>query len=278
MKRGLQLAVLVVLACAIAACATGRRLQYERSSPPPIQVVANAGDSARVILQRYADAWRGQQELPLERNLVVAFWVKGDGGGDYHLVLSPNPGAIVRDGVPDRYDLGFELAIDFLRRLDRGDINALTAMGQARASDPIPLVPKFGPQFGDRSDAKLVFLRASFHFWTRGWPEIVRFGEGTTRPVHGGNATAFVYDREFRSAWYQVKPGMHINVDQRDQTNDYPNVVIVTRGRFKARLDGQERLLAEGEAVFIPAGMTHEFWAESDQYGEFVWIAFGEGA
>jgi quercetin dioxygenase-like cupin family protein len=54
--------------------------------------------------------------------------------------------------------------------------------------------------------------------------------------------------------------------------------VVVTRGRFKARLAGQDRTLAEGQAVFIPAGMTHEFWAEAGDYGECLWNAFGEGA
>lgn len=28
----------------------------------------------------------------------------------------------------------------------------------------------------------------------------------------------------------------------------------------------------------VPAGMTHEFWAEQGQYGEFVLVMFGEGA
>jgi D-lyxose ketol-isomerase len=40
-----------------------------------------------------------------------------------------------------------------------------------------------------------------------------------------------------------------------------------------------EKLLRrEGQAIFIPAGMTHEFWAEAGQYGEVIWTAFGKGA
>ena len=53
---------------------------------------------------------------------------------------------------------------------------------------------------------------------------------------------------------------------------------IVTRGTMTARLDGVERSLHEGEAVLIPAGMTHERWAAPGQYGEAILIMFGEGA
>lgn len=238
----------------------------------------NVSDSAQVILQRYAEAWRGRQELELQSTLVLGFWVRGEQGGEYTVALSDAPGAVVQVGASPQYDIGFELDIDFLRRLDRGEIGALTAMGQARSSDPISLNPKLGQQFSKRPDAPLLFRRLSFHFWNRGWPEIIPFGESAAREVHGGNAVVLVYDREFRSAWYQLKPGMHINADARDQTNNFPQLIIVTRGQFSARLDGRELTLSEGQTIFIPAGMKHEFWAEAGQYGELIWTAFGEAA
>ena len=37
-------------------------------------------------------------------------------------------------------------------------------------------------------------------------------------------------------------------------------------------------VLSEGQAVVIPPGMTHEFWAETGQYGECIYLAFGQGA
>ncbi len=241
-------------------------------------VRSNVSDSAQVILQRYAEAWRGRQELEFQGTLVLGFWVRGEQGGEYTVALSDAPGSVAREGAPPQYDIGFELDIDFLRRLDRGEIGALTAMGQTRSSDPIPLNPKLGPQFSKRPDAPLLFRRLGFHFWNRGWPEITPFSESAARVVHGANAAVFVYDREFRSAWYQLKPGMHINADARDQTNNFPQLVIVTRGQFSARLDGRQLILSEGQTVFIPAGMAHEFWAEAGQYGELIWTAFGEGA
>jgi mannose-6-phosphate isomerase-like protein (cupin superfamily) len=241
-------------------------------------VASNSNDSARVILQRYADAWRGRQELEFDGPLVIAFAVRGPQGGDFNLTLGQEPGAVVAVGLPAGYDIAFELDIEFLRRLDRGEMNALTAMGQARSTDPIPLSPKPGPDFLKRPDAALLFRRVSFHFWNRQWPEIVPFGEAAAREVHGANAAVLAYDQDFRSAWYQLKPGMHINADPKDQTNTFPQLVIVIRGPIRARLDGNDCTLSQGQAIYIPAGMRHEFWAEPGQDGELVWTAFGKGA
>lgn len=83
-------------------------------------VRSNVSDSAQVILQRYAEAWRGRQELEFRGTLVLAFWVRGEQGGEYTVALSDAPGSVAREGTPRQYDIGFELDMDFLRRLDRG--------------------------------------------------------------------------------------------------------------------------------------------------------------
>jgi quercetin dioxygenase-like cupin family protein len=83
--------------------------------------------------------------------------------------------------------------------------------------------------------------------------------------VHGGNAVVFQYDREFRSVCYQVKPGMHTNADPNDQTNNFPQLIIVTKGSLTVGLDEKQMVLSDGQAVVIPPGMTHEFLAETGQ-------------
>ena len=71
---------------------------------------------------------------------------------------------------------------------------------------------------------------------------------------------------------------MHINADPSEQTNPFASFFIVTRGRCAARLGGVERTRKEGQAVLVPAGMTHEFWTGSGQNAELIMIAFGDGA
>lgn len=152
----------------------------------------------------------------------------------------------------------------------------MTAMGRARMSDSAPLDFTLPEGAGYAQVQRL--LPWVFHFWNREWPEVARFGEGTTRHVHGGSSAILYYDMELRTAFYQVRPGTHINEAEDQRTNPFSSLFIVVRGQFESRLDGGRRTLHEGEAVLVPSGMTHEFWAEPDQYGEFIMVAFGEGA
>jgi mannose-6-phosphate isomerase-like protein (cupin superfamily) len=145
-------------------------------------------------------------------------------------------------------------------------------------SDRTPLDFRLPEGFQLTPATQAVFLPFVFHFFNREWPEVARFGEGTTRRIHGGNAAILYYDLGLRSAFYQIEPGMHVNEEEDQRVNVFPSLFIVIRGSFQSRMDGRERTLHEGEAVLVPAGMTHEFWAGDDQYGEMIMIAFGEGA
>jgi mannose-6-phosphate isomerase-like protein (cupin superfamily) len=277
-RRARRPRLLFIVSAVLAAALVPKLGPAQDMTHPPAMAPGNARDSAKEILSRYAQAWRGKEEMDLREEAVLAFWVTGDTGGEYHVILRPEgPGHLV-EGIPKSYTFGFEADIETLRRIDRGEWNAFTAMGQARGSDTIPLVPRAPEGFKWTPENRGYLIPLFFHFWNRDWPERVLFGEGTTRPVHGANTTIFYYDKGLRTAWYQVKAGMHVNADPADQTNEFHTLVIMSRGAVKCRLGGVERLLREGEAVFIPAGMPHEFWAEPDQYGEFIILMFGEKA
>ncbi len=263
----------------ITACGSGcRQPTVDNATRPPPASRSTRDSSALEILQRYAEAWRGSEEMVLQEELVVNFKIAGAGGGEYHVVVAPGGNAQVFEGKAENCSMGFETDIDFLRRLDRNEVNALTAMAQASGDDPIPLRPILPDGFEWTPENRSTIIPFWFHFWNREWPETIRFGEGTTRPVHGALAAVFYYDKGIRASWYQLKPGMHINADPRDQTNPFHSLLMVTRGTLESRLGGQPRRLLEGEAVFIPSGMSHEFWAEEGQYGEMILIMFGEGA
>lgn len=253
--------------------------EQDQRTSPTLSMADNSADDARVILGRYADAWRGEQEMVLSDTVVLGFEIAGDGGGDYHIILSPTGSASLADGIPETgYDAVFTAEMEFLRRLDRGELSAMTAIGRARMSDQTPLNFRFPPDFRLTTEVLGYLTRLTFHFWNRSWPETIPFGDGMTRHIHGGNAAIFYYEQGLRTGWYQIEPGMHINEDEEEQTNPFPSLFVMTRGRIQARLDGVESELTEGFAVLVPAGMTHEFWAEEDQYGEFVLVMFGQGA
>jgi len=270
-----SIGVLVILTCIVSGC---REQEGSLVTNPPPVASLSSDSNALEILQRYAAAWRGEEEMVLNDTVIVTFNISGPGGGEYHIVVPPGGHARVVEGKAEAFTMGFETDIDFLRRLDRNELNALTAMAQASGEDPIQLRPILPEEFRWTPESRAFYIPFWFHFWNRDWPEIVRFGEGTARSVHGGLATVFYYDKGLRTSWYQLKPGMHINADPEDQVNEFHSLLIVTRGSFQSRLGGHERVLQEGEAVFIPAGMSHEFWVGGEEYGEGILIMFGEGA
>jgi mannose-6-phosphate isomerase-like protein (cupin superfamily) len=258
----------LTLAAPLAAQSPGRTV------PPPL-AITDPGVDARTILQRYVDAWRGPEEMVLADTTVMGFRFRGEGGGEYHAVLSPDGRAVLGEGIPAGTVI-LHGEMDILRRLDRGELSALTAMGRAHIRERTPLDFELPPGMGYADvHARIPIV---FHFFNRDWPEVIRFGEGTTRFVHGGHSAILYYGGGVRTAFYQVRPGTHINEPESEQVNPFPSLFIVIRGAFESRLGGVQRTLSEGEAVLVPAGMTHEFWAGAEQYGEFIMVAFGEGA
>lgn len=239
---------------------------------------ALANDNAGQILERFAGAWRGKQEMRLEQPAVIAISISGEAGGDFTVTLPPEGPGTIEPGVPPEFTVGFDTDIEFLRRLDRGEMSAITAMGQARSSDPTPLRLRVPEGFQWSPAARDFVMPLAFHFWNRQWPEVIAFNRDASRLIHGANAVVFYYQGGVRTGWYQIEPGMHVNRDAADQRNPFKSLLIMTRGEMSSRLDGQERVLREGEAVLIHPGMSHEFWAEQHQQGEAVLVMFGAGA
>ena len=186
---------------------------------------------------------------------------------------------VLNQGFPE--EPTFYLVTDpgTLERIHAGEMNALTAAGRARMSDPTPL--DFGFMEGFQPSPEFlsdVMLPLGFHFFNRGRPEIVYFGEEYSRNVHGGNAVIFYYQQGLRTGWYQVRPGMKINENLDDAVNPFPTLFIITKGEGRGRLGEKEMDLREGMSVYVPAGMVHQFRTEKEPGMEFVIIMFGEGA
>lgn len=254
-------------------------------SPLPEQQSSGQNDSAdsedtsgeriaNTILESFAEAWRGAEEFRLSRSITLGVWVDDQA---FTIRLSDSGGTLV-NGEPSQFDWGFETDLETLRRIDDGSLNALTAMGQARASDPIPLDIRVPDDFSGADEIRSFYIPLTFHFWNRDWPETIKFGDGFTREVHGANTIVLIYDEGLRTAWYQLKSGMHINAELEDQVNEFDTAIVVTEGQFSGRIGGEELLFEEGQTVIIPSGVTHEFFADGSQYGEFVILMWGDGA
>ncbi len=191
-----------------------------------------------------------------------------DGEWDVELVAGPPP-------TPTFY---YRVEDETLRAIDRGDINALTAQGKSFQDDyaPMDVLTMDGYEPNETQDAAI--NPYSFHFWTRGFPEVVPFGEGMTRRAHGSNFVVFYYQKGLRTAWYRVEPEDRVRDDPREMPMPFPTLVIGIRGTAEGIVGGERVTMRSGEAVFIPPNTEHRWWNETEDVAEAVVVMFGDGA
>jgi len=234
------------------------------------------------ILKSFAENFRNDPAAGAP--CVFGISIQGSSEPQWHVVASGRKDASgrfeveLRKGLPPEPAPVYATDPETLAKIDLGELNALTAMGRARSSDPAPMDITFMPGFEPAEDFVARFLPLTFHFWTRGFPETVSFGSTVGREVHGATMVVLYYQKGLRSAWGQIRKGQRVNADPRDQVNPFPTMIIGLRGRAMAKVGGIEEVLTAGRMVFIPPGVAHEAWNPFDEPAEFILLMFGEGA
>lgn len=191
-------------------------------------------------------------------------------GSDWEVTLN--------EGLPETPTFIYVIEFETLQAIDEGKINALTAQGKAFAGDYTPMSIKQMDGYEPSMEAYAKINPFSFHFWTRGFPEIVPFGEGMTRRAHGSNFTVFYYETGLRTAWYRVLPEERVRDDAREQAAPFPMLIVAIKGTTEGEVDGKRVSLEKGNTIFIPAGVAHKWWNETDEATEAILIMFGKGA
>lgn len=232
------------------------------------------------ILTEFVKDYKMNDRLP-EIPVTFGIRVKGDVEEKWtvHIDNGSREKVSLKKGFPAAPT--FYLKTDFLtlKKIYDGKMNALTAAGRARMSDKTPMDFGFMEGFTVTPEyISRVILPLGFHFFNRGKPEIIRFGESYSRKIHGANAVIFYYQEGLRTGWYQLKKGMVINEKIEESANPFPTLFIITKGKGEGRLGERNLKLEEGMTLFVPAGMIHQFRTEDAQGMEFVIIMFGEGA
>ena len=182
------------------------------------------------------------------------------------------------DGLPKEPTFVYNIELETLQAIDTGKLNALTAQGKAFIGDYTPMSVKMMEGFQPTMEEYARINPFSFHFWTRGYPEIIPFGEGKTRRAHGSNFTVFYYETGIRTAWYRVLPEERVRDDAREQAAPFPMLIVAIKGTTQGEVDGQLVTLSEGNTIFIPPNVNHKWWNETEEATEAILIMFGEGA
>jgi len=184
----------------------------------------------------------------------------------------------IEKGRPKQPTFYYATNIRTLKQLDRGEINALTAGVKAFSTDYAPLDIEVMEGFQPSEDFVGIVLSFTFHFWTKGMPEIVPFGQHFTRGTHGAQASIFYYDTGLRTGYGYLHPGQHANEHPQSRTNPFSSMIILIKGKVTARLNDVDYEINAGNAFFIAPGMTHEVLNPYDEPAEFILLMFGDGA
>ena len=211
------------------------------------------------------------------------FGIEVPGQGQWNVSVTGNKTeggweVLLSEGLPEDPSFVYNIEVETLQAIDSGKINALTAQGKAFVGDYTPMSVKMMDGYKPTSEEYAKINPFSFHFWTRGYPEIIPFGEGMTRRAHGSNFTVFYYETGLRTAWYRVLPEERVRDDAREQAAPFPMLIVAIKGTTKGEVDGELITLSEGNTIFIPPNVNHKWWNESGEVTEAILIMFGEGA
>jgi mannose-6-phosphate isomerase-like protein (cupin superfamily)/putative sterol carrier protein len=242
----------------------------------PVYSVQAETESTQKILETFVVDFRSD---PMAKDREVTFGIKIKDKEDWHVVIDGQGGAALNEGEPEQPTFYYVTDYETLYLIYQGKMSALTAMGRARMSDQTPMNFGFMEGFQPTPDLLGWGAKFTFHFWTRGTPEMVDFSDNTlSRFIHGAQAKILYYEQGLRSSWYQIQKGQHINADPEEQTNPFPTLIIMIKGEAQAKIGGDLVTLKSGTCLHIPATVTHEFWNDKEEAAEFIIVMFGEGA
>jgi hypothetical protein len=199
-----------------------------------------------------------------------------DGATGYSVLINKKKEIFVTPGVDDEADISFRATIETYRSLYNGEMNAMTAMAQARGTDPVPLNYSFGSHldWNDQNLNRLYFLGQRF-FNVHACDKIL-LTQDNARIVHGAHAIPIFYRRSngvgVRSAWYQLSKGQRSG--RPGEVNPFPQVVIVISGRGMATIGNDTFILKPGEAYYIAPFLDHYFWNEEEEPAQVIWLAW----
>ena len=231
---------------------------------------------ATSVLQGFVDDFR---EDPFAAGVERTFGITIKQVGEWYVEVKGSKGVTLKEGAVPVPAPFFITDMATLGRIERGEIGIMTSMGRERMSDDTPMNFGFANDFELTPESLAQLLPLTFHFWTKGQPEIVHFGEvDQARLIHGAYATIFYYEKGLRSGYYRLEKGQHINADEELQANPFPSLFILIGGAMESRIGGEVMTIEGKQAILVPAGVPHEFWNTSDIPAEFILIMFGDGA
>ena len=148
--------------------------QQEMSLENPLEVDPNAEEMIKSYVKDYKN-----DRFASEKRIVG---IEIPEGGEWSITIT---GKKVNDswevfmnkGLPKIPAYVYRVELETLKAIYKGKINALTAQGKAFASDYTPMSVREINGFTPTEEDDSALNAFSFHFWTKGFPEVVPFKE-----------------------------------------------------------------------------------------------------
>ncbi|MGB5191308.1 cupin domain-containing protein [Robiginitalea sp.] len=266
MEKVLPLVFLLIVGCA-------NDSVKEKKEMVPKKMVTSTFELDHMV-RKWSESFVTKTDSTYEA--ILNFYL-ADSSQACHVLFSNNEFELV-NGSTDSYNISFSSTRDHYNKIFKGEMTAMTSMGQATSSDPIPL--NFDIQKAITDNATNDFLFVAQRFFNNTPYDLVKLGEEHARIVHGGLAIPIFYQRTegigVRSAWYQINKGEQVN--EPGDTNPFPQYFIITQGEGYAKIGNDTIVVKENEAYFIPPNSDHVFWNEGEEPIVYIFLAWGKGA
>lgn len=185
----------------------------------------------------------------------------------------------VTEGPPARPTWYFEIAdMNVLRLIDTGRVNAGTAAMQSFASDEVGVETRDMEGFASTPGDQAEMYLALSHFFTKGLPEVTRFGRDNSLGTHGAQASVLHMMKGFRVLHMSIGPQQAANTDPRLQYGQMPNLFIISSGKGTLHTDAGPMVLEAGMSVFVPQFVKHEIVNDGDEPLEGIVVLYGDNS
>jgi len=241
---------------------------------------AEKKDTKLLELSYILDKWSDSFVSKIDSNYKASIKFKLTGTtNQYNVNISNNSYQIDSlEKTNDSINFTFESTLNHYNKIYNEEITAMTSMGQAYPTDPIPLKPKAIKPITDNLINDFLFFTQRFFNNTP--YDRVNLSLKHSRVVHGGHAIPIFYQKTknigVRSAWYQINKGEQVN--EIGDTNPFSQYFIINEGNGFAKIGSDTIIVKANEAYFIPPNHDHVFWNENEKSLIMIFLAWGEGA
>lgn len=224
----------------------------------------------RDILKEFAESF----EKKIEDDFTCKVQFNVNDTGEKLLVETTSGKVDIKEGTDTEVDIIIDTTLDTLKDICDGRINAFTAAGKSKPSDPAPLDWTVGKGFVPARMSNIYFML--MHFFHPEEPETIKLGEEYSRLVHGGHAIPLYYHPGFRSAWYMIKKGERLN--EPGERDPFHQGIVVIDGKGFAKIGDITVEISKNESYYIPPDSDQVLWTDSDEPLVIIWLAWGKGA